>query len=80
MFSHEHDKATENRMKSSTLHPERPHVIFRVVRNALDNVEANYRYVKRESGDKELDFDIFASQKLVRYKMFHRYWDNKCKR
>lgn len=79
MFSHEGDKVIENLMRSSTIHPERPHVIFRVVRNALDNVEANYRYEKKESG-KDLNFNAFASQKLVRYKGFHKYWDNKCKR
>jgi hypothetical protein len=79
IFSHEGDKETEDMMRASTFHPERPHLVFRIVRNALDNVEANYRYVVAETG-KQLNWNKFASEKLVMYKNFHSYWDTRCKR
>lgn len=78
IFSHEGDAETEKVMQASLNHPERPQVILRVVRNGLDNVEAYYRYVYKETGEK-LNWNIFAKQKLLQYKSFHRYWDGQCR-
>lgn len=78
LFTHEGDRETESRMFSSLIHRERPLFVFRVIRSALDNIEANYRYVKRETGNVG-DWNQFVSEKVKRYRNFHRYWDSRCK-
>ena len=77
LFTHESDRATEGRMAQRVKYPSRPPLVFRVVRSALDNVEANYRYVKKEGG-KTGPWDRFAMDKIQRYRKFHRYWDQRC--
>jgi hypothetical protein len=78
IFSHEGDSETETRMTSTLKYPQRPRLVFRVVRSALDNVEANYRYIKREGGNTG-EWDKFASEKIQRYRHFHQYWDDRCR-
>jgi len=77
LFTHESDRQTEARMAARVVYPQRPPLVFRVVRSALENVEANYRYVKKEGG-KTGPWDKFASDKIQRYRKFHRYWDQRC--
>jgi hypothetical protein len=77
IFSHEGDSESEARMQSTLIHPERPQLVFRVIRGALDNIEANYRYIKKEGGNTG-NWDTFASEKIQRYRRFHQYWDNRC--
>lgn len=77
IFSHEGDSETEARMTSTLKAPTRPKLVFRVVRSALDNVEANYRYIKREGGNTG-EWDKFAFDKIQRYRHFHQYWDARC--
>ena len=48
LFTHESDRETEGRMAQLVKYPSRPLLVFRVVRSALENVEALYRYMKRE--------------------------------
>lgn len=77
LFSHEGDEEMDHKMESVLLYPERPQVVLRIVRNPLDNIEANFRYVKREGS--VIDWDNYAEDSLVRYAKFHKYWDNQCK-
>jgi hypothetical protein len=50
LFTHESDKQTEARMAARVQYPQRPPLVFRVVRSALENVEANYRCVATNDG------------------------------
>ena len=77
LFTHESDRATEGRMAQLVKYPSRPLLVFRVVCSALENVEALYRYMKRE-GQETGPWDRFAMQNIQRYKKFHRYWDQRC--
>jgi len=45
LFTHESDRQTEAKMAARVKYPQRPPLVFRVVRSALENVEANYRCV-----------------------------------
>lgn len=48
LFTHESDRQTEARMAARVVYPQRPPLVFRVVRSALENVEANYRCVPND--------------------------------
>ena len=48
LFTHSFDDETIIRAISATQFPQRPLMLMRVVRSPLNNVEAYYRYMKRE--------------------------------
>jgi hypothetical protein len=82
VFTHSFDDPTIISALNTTAHPERPMLLMRVVRDPLANVEAYYRYLKRETekrgGKQLLPFGTFAQQHIQNYRRFHAYWKSKC--
>lgn len=68
VFTHSFDDDTLDAAINATAHPERPMLLMRVIRDPLANVEAYYRYLKREAvkrgGKTMAPFQQFANQHI----------------
>ena len=68
VFTHSFDDVTLDTAINATAHPERPMLLMRVIRDPLANVEAYYRYLKREAikhgGKPMAPFGQFADQHI----------------
>ena len=82
IFSHSFDDATITRALASAAHPERPLLLMRVVRDPLQNIEAYYRYLRREQlrrgGKPVRPFAVFVKEQITNFRRFHAFWKSKC--